>query len=235
MRGVNAAVVGLLGAALYNPVWAECGENAGRFRHRAAGIRSTYGLARAAAIGRHCQRAGRYRASVRRVVMFACIRRSSDKKRTVPTAKGVLGAVICAAALAIMSINPATAGPPFQTDDPEPVPYQHFEFYTFSIGTAIRGDTAGEGPAWEYNYGIIPNGQFHIIAPADVRYAGRRRTGTAIQNSASNTASSTRTRTARVPWSASFRSSNCRPAMKTARSAPATRAPISRCGFKKLR
>jgi hypothetical protein len=59
----------------------------------------------------------------------------------------------------------ATAGPPFVTDDPEPVPYQHFEFYNFSLGTAIRGDTFSEAPAWEYNYGIIPNGQFHIIAP----------------------------------------------------------------------
>jgi hypothetical protein len=59
----------------------------------------------------------------------------------------------------------ATAGPPFVTDDPEPVPYQHFEFYNLSLGTAISGDTTGEGPAWEYNYGIVPNGQIHIIAP----------------------------------------------------------------------
>ena len=42
---------------------------------------------------------------------------------------------------------------------------QHFEFYNVSLGTAIRGDTQGEAPAWEYNYGIIPNGQAHIIAP----------------------------------------------------------------------
>jgi len=59
----------------------------------------------------------------------------------------------------------AAAGPPFVTDDPEPVPYQHFEFYNLSLGTAIRGDTFSEAPAWEYNYGIIPNGQVHIIAP----------------------------------------------------------------------
>ncbi len=50
---------------------------------------------------------------------------------------------------------PATAGPPFQTDDPEPVPYQHFEFYTFSIGTAVRGDTQGEAPAWEFNHLLV--------------------------------------------------------------------------------
>ena len=59
----------------------------------------------------------------------------------------------------------ATAGPPFRTDDPEPVDYQHYEFYTFSTGTHVSGDTSGVGPAWEFNYGIIPNGQFHIVAP----------------------------------------------------------------------
>ena len=32
MRGINAAVVGLLGAALYNPVWTSIGQDAGRFR-----------------------------------------------------------------------------------------------------------------------------------------------------------------------------------------------------------
>ena len=60
----------------------------------------------------------------------------------------------------------AIAGPPFRTDDPEPVPYQHWEFYTFSAGTQVRGDTSGVGPGFEYNYGLIPNGQLHIVAPA---------------------------------------------------------------------
>jgi hypothetical protein len=76
--------------------------------------------------------------------------------------------LIPVAMLSVMAVLPsgrATAGPPFLTDDPEPVPYQHFEFYNLSLGTTIRGDTAGEGPAWEYNYGLIPNGQIHIIVP----------------------------------------------------------------------
>lgn len=73
-------------------------------------------------------------------------------------------AAITAAAVAIFA-GKAAAGPPFQTDDPEPVPYNHFEFYTFSIGTAVRGDTQGEVPAFEGNYGLVPNGQIHIIAP----------------------------------------------------------------------
>jgi hypothetical protein len=70
-----------------------------------------------------------------------------------------------AAALAASAEYQAIAGPPFQTDDPEPVPYQHFELYTLSTGTLVRGDTAGQGPAVEFNYGLIPNGQIHVIAP----------------------------------------------------------------------
>jgi hypothetical protein len=70
-----------------------------------------------------------------------------------------------AIAFAALTPNAATAGPPFLTDDPEPVDYQHYEFYTFSQGTHVSGDTSGVGLAWEFNYGLIPNGQFHVIAP----------------------------------------------------------------------
>ena len=77
----------------------------------------------------------------------------------------LFAAVVTAAATLGLLTGRGTAGPPFVTDDPEPVPYQHFEFYNLSLGTAIRGDTFSEAPAWEYNYGIIPNGQVHIIAP----------------------------------------------------------------------
>jgi len=70
-----------------------------------------------------------------------------------------------AALLAVATGKAANAGPPFMTDDPEPVEYQHFEFYTLSTGTMVRGDTAGAAPAFELNYGLIPNGQIHIIAP----------------------------------------------------------------------
>ncbi len=59
----------------------------------------------------------------------------------------------------------ASAGPPFRTNDPGPVDYQHYEFYTFSAGTHVSGDTSGFGPAFELNYGLIPDGQLHIVAP----------------------------------------------------------------------
>lgn len=58
------------------------------------------------------------------------------------------------------------AGPPFQTDDPEPVDYQHYEFYVFgsSDGTPVETDTVG--PAMEFNWGAVPNVQLHLIIPA---------------------------------------------------------------------
>jgi hypothetical protein len=79
--------------------------------------------------------------------------------------KNLIALAAIATAASSLLAGRAQAGPPYVTDDPEPVPYQHFEFYNLSLGAAIRGDTQGEGPAWEYNYGLIPNGQVHIIAP----------------------------------------------------------------------
>lgn len=61
--------------------------------------------------------------------------------------------------------NPAWAGPPFRTDDPEPVAYRHWEIYGFSAATHLHGDTAGILPGVEINYGAAPNLQLHIVAP----------------------------------------------------------------------
>ncbi len=57
----------------------------------------------------------------------------------------------------------ALAGPPFQTDDPEPVDPGHYEFYIFSgvDGTAVETDPIG--PAFEFNWGALPNTQLHAI------------------------------------------------------------------------
>ena len=78
-----------------------------------------------------------------------------------------LSSVVAGCCLATMLLPMAAfAGPPFRTDDPEPVDYHHWEFYTFSTGTHVKNDTSGVIPAFEFNYGIIPNGQLHIVAPA---------------------------------------------------------------------
>jgi hypothetical protein len=57
------------------------------------------------------------------------------------------------------------AGPPFRTDDPVPVPYCHGELYLFSTATLDATGTSGIGPAVEFNYGILPNTQFHVVLP----------------------------------------------------------------------
>jgi hypothetical protein len=58
---------------------------------------------------------------------------------------------------------PALAGPPYLTDDPEPVELGHWEVYGFSFGANGHGDTTGLGPALEMNYGAAPGLQLHVI------------------------------------------------------------------------
>ena len=59
----------------------------------------------------------------------------------------------------------AQAGPPFITDDPEPVEYQHWEFYVASQDSKLGGDWSGTAPHFEVNYGAVPDLQLHLIAP----------------------------------------------------------------------
>ena len=57
------------------------------------------------------------------------------------------------------------AGPPFRTDDPIPVSFFHGELYLFSTGIFDAAGSSGIGPAIEFNYGVLPNTQFHIVIP----------------------------------------------------------------------
>ena len=60
---------------------------------------------------------------------------------------------------------PALAGPPFTTDDPEPVKYRHWEVYVASQNTKSADGWSGTAPHIEVNYGAISNLQLHLIAP----------------------------------------------------------------------
>jgi hypothetical protein len=59
----------------------------------------------------------------------------------------------------------ASAGPPFRTDDPQPVGLGHLELYLFSAGQHIPGHSTGVGPAVEFNYGVLADTQFHLVLP----------------------------------------------------------------------
>jgi hypothetical protein len=68
-------------------------------------------------------------------------------------------------ALAMQCSGMAWAGPPFQTDDPDPVPLHHYEAYSFASADGSGVATATLGPAAEFNWGVLPNTQLHIIIP----------------------------------------------------------------------
>jgi hypothetical protein len=75
-------------------------------------------------------------------------------RRTLLAAIGVAGLTIA-----------ARAGPPYVTDDPEPVEYHHWEVYLASLTQHTPGDFAGTLPHVEVNYGVVPEVQLHVIVP----------------------------------------------------------------------
>jgi hypothetical protein len=72
------------------------------------------------------------------------------------------------AALALCGGRTAFAGPPFQTDDPDPVDYRHFEMYAFELSDSTGKNAGGSVlnvPSYEVNYGVVPNVQLHLVLP----------------------------------------------------------------------
>jgi len=67
--------------------------------------------------------------------------------------------------LLLLASTRAMAGPPFQTDDPEPVDFRHYEFYTFGTVDGTPVETDPTGPAVEFNWGALPRLQLHAILP----------------------------------------------------------------------
>ncbi len=62
------------------------------------------------------------------------------------------------------------AGPPFNTDDPEPVSFKHWEYYISSINNNQSGVWSGTSPHLELNYGLISNVQVHLLMPMNYNY-----------------------------------------------------------------
>lgn len=71
-------------------------------------------------------------------------------------------AIVAAFLIARLALAPALAGPPYQTDDPEPTPHRYYEIYLNSqLSHDARGIT-GTFPSLEINYGLMPNVQFSV-------------------------------------------------------------------------
>jgi hypothetical protein len=68
-------------------------------------------------------------------------------------------------AATLLATGPVAAGPPFQTDDPEPVPFHHYEAYAFGVFDHGGGSTFLQAPAFEFNVGAAPNLQLHVVVP----------------------------------------------------------------------
>lgn len=69
-------------------------------------------------------------------------------------------------AAAIFCSSTAWAGPPFLTDDPEPVELHHWEFYGATQWAGSRHAASGTCPHVEVNYGALQGVQLHAIVPA---------------------------------------------------------------------
>ena len=73
----------------------------------------------------------------------------------------------------ILTINLIKAGPPYFTDDPDPVPFRHWEYYLSSqnIFDTRYNSASGTLPHVEVNYGVVPNVQLHLVLPAAYLFA----------------------------------------------------------------
>ena len=73
--------------------------------------------------------------------------------------------------LILLCVQPVFAGPPFDTDDPQPVDFKHWEYYISSINTFQSRTWSGTSPHFEVNYGLIPNMQVHLLMPINYDYS----------------------------------------------------------------
>ncbi|MGA2297956.1 MAG: transporter [FCB group bacterium] len=74
----------------------------------------------------------------------------------------------------LLQVQSSYSGPPFLTDDPEPVDLHHFEFYLSSQDLINLHSGSGTLPHFEMNYGPFKNMQLHLEAPIGYSYVGNK-------------------------------------------------------------
>jgi hypothetical protein len=87
-------------------------------------------------------------------------RRSSDRLKRLKRS-----AFLFILLLALFASPALWAGPPFITDDPEPVGFRHGEFYLASLYANNKDGRTGTAPHFEGNYGVVPDVQLHLLLP----------------------------------------------------------------------
>ena len=72
-----------------------------------------------------------------------------------------------------LTINLIKAGPPYFTDDPDPVHFHNWEYYLSSQNSfdTRHNSASGTLPHIEVNYGVVPDVQLHLVLPAAYLYA----------------------------------------------------------------
>ena len=79
--------------------------------------------------------------------------------------RGAFAAVVVFAASLSLGSSGALAGPPFVTDDPEPVELRHWEFYFASQFTRTADGRSGSAPFIDANFGAITDLHLHVLVP----------------------------------------------------------------------
>jgi len=77
------------------------------------------------------------------------------------TTKHLLSIILAVSPVACLAI----VGPPYTTDDPEPVEFGHYEAYVASQYFHLASGVSGTGPHFEFNFGAAQNLQLHLITP----------------------------------------------------------------------
>ncbi|MDP4270351.1 MAG: hypothetical protein Q8909_09525 [Bacteroidota bacterium] len=75
--------------------------------------------------------------------------------------------LIISSLLALLCAQKSYARPPFNTDDPEPVEYKHWEYYVSTVNNYQQGVWSGTSPHFEVNYGLVPDLQVHLLIPVN--------------------------------------------------------------------
>jgi hypothetical protein len=78
---------------------------------------------------------------------------------------------IASLVLTLAARSVAWAGPPFQTDDPEPTQYRYYEIYLNSEMSHDGNVFSATLPSLEVNYGLMPNVQFSVSASTAVSHS----------------------------------------------------------------